>query len=29
VTSPHPRPGYLTVAFPVENGMEISSWTGP
>jgi len=24
-----PANGYVTVAFPVEDGMEISSWTGP
>jgi predicted O-methyltransferase YrrM len=24
-----PAHGYVTVAFPVEDGMEISSWTGP
>jgi predicted O-methyltransferase YrrM len=24
-----PDNGYVTVAFPVEDGMEISSWTGP
>jgi hypothetical protein len=24
-----PSNGYVTVAFPVEDGMEISSWTGP
>jgi hypothetical protein len=23
-----PANGYVTVAFPVEDGMEISSWTG-
>ncbi len=23
-----PASGYVTVAFPVEDGMEISSWTG-
>jgi hypothetical protein len=23
-----PAHGYVTVAFPVEDGMEISSWTG-
>jgi len=24
----HPANGYVTVAFPVEDGMEISFWTG-
>jgi hypothetical protein len=23
-----PASGYVTVAFPVEDGMEVSSWTG-
>ena len=25
----NPASGYVTVSFPVEDGMEISSWTGP
>ena len=24
-----PANGYVTVSFPVDDGMEISSWTGP